>query len=60
MREIDEETDEEDDTKILPCGCVYGRFVSVCLLCDPRSYISKDISHQKDKLKKSPNVERSC
>ena len=49
MSEIDEETDEEDDTKILPCGCVSGRFVSVCLLCDPRRYISKGKSHKREK-----------
>ena len=50
MSEIDEETYEEDDTKILPCGCVSGRFVSFCLLCDPRRYISTGMSHKREKL----------
>ena len=56
MSEIDEETDEEDDRKILPCGCVSGRFLSYCLPCDPRRYISKAMSHKKEQLEKSPSV----
>ena len=52
MSEIDEETDEEDVTKILPCGCLFGRFNSYCLLCDPRTYITKGMSHKKEKLEK--------
>ena len=52
MSEIDEETDEEDVTKILPCGCLFGRFNSYCLLCDPRTYITKGMSHKREKLEK--------